>query len=806
MKHCPGFNESNATTTLKIKMELSTKRTIEDALLWYKKPAEQWYDGLPLANGRVGAMVYGGVRAERVYLSETTFWSGEPSTENNNPQGPEIFQTVRQHLLSRNLAAANELAHQLEGRKLNYGTNLPFGNLRILFNHEEIGAHNYRRELNLEQAIVRVNYTIDETNYQRDMFVSAPHQVLVIRLACSQPGGLTFRVALDGDEQPYMVRSEGANTLLMDNRAWETQHSNGQVGVAGHARLWLRTDGGQVIAIDNQLSVSQSDSAIILLAMRTSFAGNDPVALCRTDIEAASAVSYELLRAEHITDHQYWFRCANLDLGPNPHPDWPLDQRIEAARQGENDPDLCALLFQFGRYLLIGSSRPDSPLPAHLTGAWNDNHACRIGWTCDYHLDINTQMNYWIAELTNLSECHQPLFRWIEQTLVPSGRKTARTLYDLPGWVAHIFSNPWGFTAWGWSTWWGVHPTGGVWVATQLWDHYCFTGDRQFLADHAYPVLKEAAEFCLAYLVKDPQTGWLVSGPANSPENTFRYQGQIYPVALGPTVDRILIDELFGACIEASQHLALDEDFRAKLEDARSQLPPYQIGKYGQIQEWLEDYEEAMPGHRHTCHLLGVFPFAQITPSETPELAQAARISIERRVAAPDFEEGAWARNLITLYFARLQDGEAAYHSLLTLFRKEAGDSLFTGTRLAPANAYEMDYNTGASASIAEMLLQSHSGCITLLPALPNAWSEGSVEGLRARGGFEVAIYWKDHHWVESHILSNIGGLCHIRSQTPLEVICSGEKIPIEVVSPQKIGFATQAGNEYRIRSLSVPV
>jgi len=781
-------------------MDPSKETTGKDWRLWYKQPAEHWYDGLPLANGRMGAMVYGGVRVERLYLSETTFWSGEPSLENNNPHGPEIFQTVREHLLARDIAAANEVARELEGRKLNYGTNLPFGNLRLVFNHAPIGAHSYHRELDMDTATVQIQYCCDDTDYQREIFVSAPHQVMVIHLTCNRSAKLTFRIILDGDEQPFNVRAVGTDTLLMDNRAWESLHSNGQVGVDGHARLHVISEGGEITGFGSQLSVNQANSATIFLAMRTTFGDKDPVAQCEEDIQATSGMAYEVLREKHVTEHQHWFRRADLDLGPAPHAEWPLDQCIEAVRQGTNDPHLCALLFQFGRYLLIGSSRPDSPLPANLTGAWNDNLACRIGWTCDYHLDINTQMNYWIAEQTNLSECHQPLFRWIEQTLVPSGRHTARSLYDMPGWVAHVVSNAWGFTAWGWSTWWGVHPTGGVWVAAHLWDHYAFTGDQQFLADQAYPILKEAAEFCLAYLVEDPQTGWLVSGPSSSPENTFLYEGQAYPVAIGPTVDRILIYDLFSACIEASQVLGIDEDFRSKLEEVRSQLPPYQIGKHGQLQEWLADYDEAMPYHRHTCQLLSVFPFAQITPTKTPDLAAAARVSIERRLAAPGFEEGAWARNLFTLYYARLQDAEAAYDSLITLFNKEASDSLFAGTRLAPANAYEMDYNTGASAGIAEMLLQSHEGHIDLLPALPRAWPEGQVKGLCARGGFILDIHWSNHQLVESRIRSTVGGVCRIRLARNVEVsCCDGEAIETHTLDLPGVEFDTRPDKEYHV-------
>jgi alpha-L-fucosidase 2 len=773
--------------------------TQHDMTVWYAQPAEHWFDGLPLANGRIGAMVYGGARVERLYLTETTFWSGEPSSENNNPQGPAIFRQVRKHLLARDIQVANHLARELEGRKLNYGTNLPFGNLRLLFNQIELHERDYRRELNLDEGLVHIQYRVGEVVFQREMFLSAPHQALVIRLTASRPGALTFRAVMDGDEQPYSVRSEGNDTLLLDTQARETQHSDGTVGVDGHARLRVLAEGGAVQTTATQLIVTNATSVTIFLALGTTFAGGQPQATSLAQIEAAAALPYEELRRAHISDHQSLFRRCALNLGENPHPDWPIDRRLDAVRQGVDDPHLCALLFQWGRYLLIGSSHPDSPLPAHLTGAWNDNKACRIDWTCDYHLDINTQMNYWIAELSGLSECVQPLIRWIQGTLVPSGRETAHKLYGLPGWVAHIFSNPWGFTAWGWSTWWGVFPTGGVWVAMHLWDHYCFSGDSAFLRDTAYPILKEAAEFCLAYLVEDPQTGWLVSGPANSPENAFRWNSQPYPVALGPTVDRVLIKELFDACIQAGETLSLDVDFLAHLTAARSRLPPYQIGQYGQIQEWLEDYEEAVPGHRHTSHLLGLFPFAQIAPRTTPELARAARVSIERRVSAPGYEEGGWARNNISLFFARLGDGEAAYQSLSTLFHKEAGDSLFTGTRLAPANAYELDYNTGAAAAIAEMLLQSHTGCLEFLPALPLAWPEGQVRGLRARGGFEVTLRWANHRLEEAAILSHHGGVCQIANGKGVTITLEGSLVPVQPLAEEVISFETQAGKVYRI-------
>ncbi len=776
----------------------------DDLTIFYTQPATQWCDALPVGNGRLGAMVYGGPRAERLYLSDLTFWSGEPSLENNNPDGPEIVPEVRRLLMDGDIAGGNKLAEQLEGRKLNYGTNLPVGNLHLFMSHTDDGLRTYRRDLNLDTAIAGVSYELDGVNYRREVFASHPDGLLVMRISADRAGAVGLRVDLDGDEQPFAtaieeLAADGA-TLCMDVLAREHFHSDGKTGVDGHVRLRLRAEGGQVKSYGGQLIVEDSDAVTLYLAIETTFRCENPVGACRQRLAAALALPYEDLKQRHINDHQILFRRASLDLGPSPRSTQPVDQRIAAIQSGEDDPALAALLFQFGRYLLIGCSRPDSPLPAHLLGVWNDNVACRIGWTCDYHLDINTQMNYWIAETTGIPECHAPLLRWIEEELAPAGRQTARSLYDLPGWVAHIFSNAWIFTANGWSTWWGMHPTGGVWIATHLWDHYAFSGDRDFLARHAYPVLKEAAEFFLAYLVEDPASGWLLSGPSNSPENTFIYEGEVYPVCLAPTTDNILLRELFSDCVEASIILDMDEDLRGQWEDACAKLPPFQIGKHGQLQEWLADYDEAQPHHRHTAHLLGGFPFAQITPDGTPDLAEAARVSIARREGAPGgYEEGSWARNLIMLYHARLHDSEAAYASLNTLFQVEADRSLMMGTKIAPRNAYEMDYNTGATAGIVEMLMQSQQGVIHLLPALPAAWPSGQVTGLCARGGFEVDLAWADGQLTSATVRSRLGGACRVRASRPLNVSCKGQSIDAEKVAPNTIVFASDVGAEYEL-------
>ena len=784
----------------------------DDLTVFYTRPATQWCDALPVGNGRLGAMVYGGPCAERIYLSDITFWSGEPSLENNDQDGPEIVPEVRRLLMAGDIAAGNALAKQLEGRKLNYGTNLPVGNLRLFMAHTDEGLRNYRRHLDLDNAVAGVSYDVGGVSYRREVFASNPDGLLVMRITADRPGAVGLRVLLDGDEQPFETLIEegaieegaieetgvGGATICMEVLAREHFHSDGKTGVDGHVRLRLLAEGGQVGSYGGQLIVEGSDAVTLYLAIETTFHCDDPVGACRHRLAEALALPYEALKQRHITDHQILFRRASLDLGPSPHATQPVDQRIAAVQNGEDDPALAALLFQFGRYLLIGCSRPDSPLPAHLLGVWNDNVACRIGWTCDYHLDINTQMNYWIAELTGIPECHAPLLRWIEEDLAPAGRHTARTLYDLSGWVAHIFSNAWGFTANGWSIWWGMHPTGGVWIATHLWDHYAFSGDRDFLARHAYPVMKEAAEFFLGYLVEDPVSGWLLSGPSNSPENTFIYEGEVYPVCLAPTTDNILLRELFTDCIEASTILDVDEDLRGQWKKARAKLPPFQIGKHGQLQEWLVDYDEAQPHHRHTAHLLGLFPFAQITPDGTPDLAEAVRVSIARRESAPGgYEEGSWARNLIMLYHARLGDSETAYASLNTLFQVEADRSLMMGTKIAPRNAYEMDYNTGATAGIAEMLMQSQQGVIHLLPALPSAWPSGQVTGLCARGGFEVDLAWADGQLTSTTVRSRLGGVCRVRANRPLTVVCEGRSIDTVQVAPNTVVFETDAGSEY---------
>ena len=736
--------------------------------LWYDRPAERWLEALPLGNGRLGAMIYGGTRVERIALSESTAWSGAPTTGGVNPGALPHLNEIRQLFFSGRYEEAQALCGKyLVGNMTNFGSNLPLPELQLAFDNPAAPT-NYLRSLNLDEAVARVTFRDGDKAFQREAFASHPDRVLVLRLTSSRPGAISFRMSFGGGVIPASVRTNGNDTLVLDGHAWEHMHSSGRDGVALQIRACAVIEGGKNTAGEQAIQVRGADAATILVAIGTSFNGQDPEAMSREIIQNAARKDYAELKRAHIADYQPLYRRTSIDLGRSSATirRQPTDVRRKGVENFDDDPELVALFFQYGRYLVIAGSRADSPLPLALQGIWNDGLASSMGWTDDFHLDINTQQNYWPAEVCNLGECQLPLFKLIE-VMRTHGRATAKEMYGAPGWVVHTVTNPWGFTATG-STGWGIFVTGGIWISLQLWDHWTFNGDLEFLRTRAYPALREAAEFFLAYMVPEPKHGWLVTGPSDSPENWYLTpSGSRASESMGNTCDRTLVYALYTMCSEASKTLGIDPDFRRRVEDARARLPPFQIGRHGQLQEWLEDFEDAEPNHRHTSHLVALYPERQISPRSTPELAHAAEITIQRRMSSPNWEQSEWGRANLVVYYARLLKGDDAHKYLVSILAKAADSNLLTfssgGIARAEQNIFAVDGNTAGTAGIAEMLLQSETGEIELLPALPTAWPRGSVKGLCARGGFVVDIAWTGGKLLSATVLSRNGGSTQIR-------------------------------------------
>lgn len=798
---------------------------LDPLTLWYDKPAGIWEEALPLGNGQTGAMVFGGIKREHYQLNDHTLWSGLPKA-GNNPEAAKLLPVLRAQIFNEDYAGAETTWRKMQGP---YSARyLPLGDLWLDFGIDESKVADFRRDLNLQTATASVSFQLGGVTYTRTTFINHPSKIMVVQVKANKKGkinvtaGLTSKLRYKTQVSDNILTMVGRAPKYVAARNYfpEQVVYDEQEGMRFEVSLKMIQKGGTMQAQDSLLSVQAADEVTFYLAEATSFngfdkspglEGLDPSIRIKERLTMASNKGYQQLWKEHIADYQKLFDRVSFHLDGLDRSDTPTNVRLKQFATNSADLGLQTLYYQFGRYLMISSSRPGSR-PTNLQGIWNDH--IQPPWGSNYTININTEMNYWPAENTNLSECHQPLFNFIQELAV-NGAKTARINYGInEGWVAHHNSDLWAKTspvghysedktylpqAFCWQM-------GGAWLSTHLWEHYQYTADKQFLRNKGYPLMKGAAQFMLHWLVKDPKTGYLVTAPSTSPENLFTMNGEKYHISKATTMDISIVRELFQDVIKASTVLDVDSAFRSQLIAALAQLYPYHIGRYGQIQEWYNDVDDPKDTHRHISQLFGLFPGTQIDIDRTKDLAAAAVQTLIHRGDVSTGWSMAWKIN----WWARLRDGEHAYKILTKAFTyinpndktvKTMGGGGTYPNLFDAHPPFQIDGNFGATAGMTEMLMQSHGGVIRLLPALPKAWKEGAISGIKARGNFELAMAWKAGALTRSTIKAVIGGRCVVESKQPLRV--RDLKVSEQQLVGNKLIFETKPGKVYTLEPLN---